>query len=79
MTDNENNCENHLQCTPSIERQVRITAGSLVLVGIALAYAIFPPFIWLSIVVSLGMIVSGVTNSCALGSVIAKLPWNQNS
>lgn len=79
MTKNKNRCENNVKCTPSIERQVRVATGSLILVGIALAYAIFPPFIWLSIVVSLGMIVSGVTNSCALGSVIAKLPWNQKS
>lgn len=78
MNSTENKCESNVKCTPSIERQVRVAAGALVLVGIALAYTLYPPFIWLSIMVALGMILSGLTNSCALGNLIEKLPWNKN-
>jgi len=80
MNSQKENCETYSDSpkVPSIERQVRIAAGSLVLIGIALAYVVFPPFIWISIVAALGMILSGLTNSCALGMLIGKLPWNQN-
>jgi hypothetical protein len=60
----------------SIDRQVRIASGLLVLVGISLAYSICLPFIWLAILVALGMVLSGITNSCALGLLIKQLPWN---
>lgn len=61
----------------SIERQVRIVSGLLVLFGIAMAYTINLTFIWLAILVSMGMVISGVTNSCALGLLIKRMPWNQ--
>ncbi|MBX9670421.1 MAG: DUF2892 domain-containing protein [Candidatus Obscuribacterales bacterium] len=61
----------------SIERQVRIVSGLLILVGIGLAYVVYPPFIWLSVVVALGMIVSGVSDSCALVFFVSQLPWNR--
>jgi amino acid transporter len=62
---------------PSIERQVRIASGLLVLTGIALAYAVFPPFIWIAVVAALGMVLSGLTDSCALGQMIKEMPWNK--
>lgn len=61
----------------SIERQIRITSGLLILLGICIAYTICLPFIWLSILVALGMVLSGITNSCALGLMIKQLPWNR--
>lgn len=61
----------------SIERQVRIVSGLLILLGVALAYSVSLPFICLSILVALGMVLSGLTNSCALGNLIQHLPWNK--
>jgi hypothetical protein len=80
---NKQNTKDSIACTQSqeriwsIERQVRISSGLLVLLGISLAYSAYPPFIWFSIMVALGMVISGVTNSCALGLLIKQLPWNR--
>lgn len=61
----------------SIERQVHIVAGFLILIGIGCAYIVYPPFIWISVIVALGMIVSGITDSCGMAFLIAQLPWNK--
>lgn len=63
----------------SIERQIRIASGLLILLGIGVAYTICLPFIWLSVVVALGMVLSGLTDSCALGMLIELMPWNRES
>lgn len=63
----------------SIERQVRFTAGVLVLTGIVLACLVNANYILLTAVVALGMIVSAVTNSCTMGVLLGMLPWNQES
>ncbi|MFM1920281.1 MAG: inner membrane protein YgaP [Candidatus Hydrogenedentota bacterium] len=61
----------------SIERQVRIAAGSLVVLGVALSLAVHPAFIGLSAFVGCGLIFAGVTDSCMMGLLLAKMPWNQ--
>jgi rhodanese-related sulfurtransferase len=61
----------------SLERQVRIAAGSLVVAGVALGFAIHPAFFGLSGFVGAGLIFAGITDTCAMGMVIAKMPWNQ--
>ena len=61
----------------SLERQVRIAAGTIVLTGVLLAYFVHPAFIWLSGFVGAGLMFAGLTDTCAMGMLIAKLPWNQ--
>jgi rhodanese-related sulfurtransferase len=61
----------------SLERQVRIAAGSLVLTGVLLAYFVHPGFIALSAFVGAGLVFAGVTDWCGMGLLLAKLPWNQ--
>lgn len=61
----------------SLERQVRIAAGSIVLVGVLLAQFVAPQFIWLSGFVGAGLIFAGVTDWCGMGLLLARLPWNQ--
>lgn len=61
----------------SLERQVRITAGSLVLIGVILAYLVHPYLIGLSAFVGAGLVFAGVTNTCGMGMILAKMPWNQ--
>lgn len=63
----------------SLERQVRIGAGSLVLLGVILAQVIHPSFIWLSAFVGSGLIFAGITDWCGMGLLLAKAPWNQKA
>jgi rhodanese-related sulfurtransferase len=61
----------------SLERQVRIAAGSLVLLGVVLAQFVHPAFIWLSALVGAGLINAGITDWCGMGLLLARFPWNQ--
>lgn len=63
--------------TISIERQVRIGAGSLVLLGILLGWFVHRYFLGLSAFVGAGLIFAGVTDWCGMGLLLAKAPWNQ--
>jgi rhodanese-related sulfurtransferase len=60
-----------------LERQVRIAAGSLVLLGAVLAWFVDPRFVGLSGFVGAGLIFAGVTDTCGMGMVLARMPWNQ--
>ena len=61
----------------SLERQVRIAAGAIVLTGVLLAHSVNPAFIWLSGFVGAGLLFAGITDWCVMGMLIAKMPWNQ--
>ncbi|HBE69076.1 MAG TPA: sulfurtransferase [Planctomycetaceae bacterium] len=61
----------------SLERQVRIAAGSLVLLGVLLSVFVSPWFVWLSGFIGAGLVFAGVTDTCGMGMMLAKMPWNQ--
>jgi rhodanese-related sulfurtransferase len=63
----------------SLERQVRIAVGSMVLLGVALAAVVHPGFIWLAGFFGAGLVFAGVTDSCAMALALARLPWNRVS
>lgn len=63
----------------SIERQVRIGAGSLVVLGIVLALTVNPAFLALSAFVGCGLIFAGITDWCGMGLLLARMPWNNKS
>jgi rhodanese-related sulfurtransferase len=63
--------------TMSLERQVRIAAGFLVFAGVTLGWFVHPGFFGLSAFVGAGLMFAGITDTCAMGMAIAKLPWNQ--
>jgi len=63
--------------TISIERQVRIGAGSLVCIGLALGHFVNPNFYFLSAFIGAGLIFAGVTDWCGMGLLIARAPWNK--
>lgn len=63
----------------SLERQVRIAAGTLVLSGVALALLVNPLFLALSGFVGAGLIFSGVTDTCGMAMILAKMPWNKRT
>jgi rhodanese-related sulfurtransferase len=61
----------------SLERQVRIAAGTLVFIGALLAWFVHPNFVWLPGFVGAGLVFAGVTDFCGMGLLIAKMPWNR--
>jgi rhodanese-related sulfurtransferase len=61
----------------SIERQVRIIAGSLILFGLAMAVYVHAAFIAITIFVGCGLIYAGVTDNCLTGMLLMKLPYNR--
>jgi rhodanese-related sulfurtransferase len=63
----------------SLERQVRIAAGSLVLIGVLVAHFVNHWFIGLSAFVGAGLVFAGITDFCGMGLLLAKLPWNSRS
>ncbi|MEM9368184.1 MAG: rhodanese-like domain-containing protein [Planctomycetota bacterium] len=63
--------------TISLERQVRIAAGGLVLIGAVLGVLLNPWFIGLSAFVGAGLVFAGITDTCGMGMVLARMPWNQ--
>ncbi len=60
----------------SLERQVRITAGLLVLTGVVLGALLNPMFYALSGFVGAGLTFAGITDTCAMGMLLARMPWN---
>lgn len=62
----------------SLFRQVQIVAGSLVLAGTILGATVSPKFLGLSGFVGAGLIFAGITDTCAMGMLLAKLPYNQS-
>ena len=61
----------------SLERQVRIAAGSLVVIGVALGQFVAPGWFGLSAFVGAGLVFAGMTDTCGMGMLIARMPWNR--
>ena len=63
--------------TISLERQVRIAAGTLVLTGVVLGLLVHPAFVGLSAFVGAGLIFAGLTDTCGMAMLLARMPWNR--
>jgi rhodanese-related sulfurtransferase len=63
----------------SLERQVRIAAGLLVLVGSLLGALVSPYWIGLAAFVGAGLMFAGITDTCGMAMLLARMPWNQVS
>jgi len=61
----------------SLERQIRLIAGILVLTGVLLSLFVHPAFAAIPIFVSCGLILSGLTDNCMMGMLLMKLPYNK--
>ncbi|MBQ1011902.1 rhodanese-like domain-containing protein [Micromonospora sp. M51] len=61
-----------------LERQVRLVAGSIVLVSI-LASVFVPQLKWVAGAIGAGLTVAAVTNTCAMGMLLGKLPYNRGA
>ncbi|MGW5004558.1 rhodanese-like domain-containing protein [Streptomyces parvulus] len=60
-----------------MERQVRFTAGTLVLLGLILGLLVHPVFQLLSAGIAAGLVFSALTNTCGMAAMLAKLPHNR--
>lgn len=61
-----------------IERQVRLVAGSIVLASI-IASIWVPALRWVAGVVGGGLTVAALSNTCAMGMLLSKLPYNRSN
>ena len=61
----------------SMERQVRFAAGSLILLTMALSFAVSRYFLALTALVGSGLVFAGASDICMMASLLGKLPWNR--
>jgi rhodanese-related sulfurtransferase len=61
-----------------LERQVRLVAGSIV-VSSVLGSVLVPKLKWLAAAIGGGLTFAAVTDTCAMGSALSKLPYNSGS
>lgn len=61
----------------SLERQVRIAAGSLAALGGFLAIFLNPLFAIVPALVGSGLVFAGVTDTCAMGMLLTRLSYNR--
>lgn len=59
-----------------LQRQVRFVAGTIVALSI-LASIVVPGMKWLAFVMGAGLSITAVTNTCLMGMLLAKLPYNR--
>lgn len=68
------------QRTPlSLQQQVQIVSGSLVLLGTLLGVLVSPWFLLLSGGVGAGLVYAGVSGTCGMATLLARLPYNQHT
>lgn len=60
-----------------IMRQVQITAGALVVLGVVLGFLLSPAFLGLSAFVGAGLVFAGSTGWCGMAKLLAAMPWNR--
>jgi rhodanese-related sulfurtransferase len=63
----------------SLERQVRMAAGSLVLAGVVGGRLVSPKVSLVAGAIGAGLTFSAATNTCAMGSVLSRMPWNRSA
>ena len=62
----------------SLERQVQIAIGSLLLLKVLLGFSVHELFFALTAVIGAGLVVAGTTRWCGMAELIARLPWNRS-
>jgi len=61
-----------------LERQIRLVAGLIVLASV-LASIVVPGAQWAAAVIGAGLTFAALTNSCAMGMLLARLPYNRGA
>lgn len=65
-------CNNAL----SIERQVQIAVGSLLIVKVFFGFTVHELFFVVGAIIGAGLITAGLTRWCGMARLIARMPWN---
>ena len=60
-----------------LQRQVQIAAGSLMLLGLLLAWLVAPVWAALSAFVGMGLVFAGASGWCGMAKLLAVMPWNK--
>ena len=63
--------------TLALDRQMRILAGSLVVLGVAIGWFVYPLGYVLAAFIGAGLVFAGVSDSCPMSQMLAKMPWNR--
>lgn len=63
----------------ALERQVRLAAGSLVVLGLAGGQFVSPKLRLLAGAIGTGLTFSAATNTCAMGKALSAMPWNKTA
>jgi rhodanese-related sulfurtransferase len=61
----------------SLERQVRLGAGVMILIGVALTLFVSTAWILMPLAIGGGLTFAGATDICMMGRLLARMPWNQ--
>jgi rhodanese-related sulfurtransferase len=61
----------------SLERQVQIAVGSLLVAKVVLGFSVHALFFALAALIGVGLIVAGITRWCGMAKLIARMPWNR--
>ncbi len=56
---------------------MRFAAGLFVLAGGVLSLLVHPWFVALSVFVGAGLVFAAVTDTCGMGMMLARMPWNR--
>ena len=62
-----------------IERQVRFVAGLLVALSTAAGFLLQPALYALAGAVGTGLVIAALTNTCLMGQILLRLPFNQTA
>ena len=63
----------------SLERQVRVAAGSMIVISALFGLALSPWFFSWTVFVGAGLVFAGVTDTCMMASILGRMPWNRAS
>lgn len=69
---------NHGKTRWDLERQVRLVAGSVVLASVLFSIAV-PGAQWIAAAMGTGLAVAALTNTCTMGMLLSKLPYNRGA
>jgi rhodanese-related sulfurtransferase len=64
--------------TWELERQVRLVAGGLVAASV-IGSAVSPRLKWVAAAIGTGLTGAALTNTCAMGMMLSKMPWNRTA
>ena len=63
----------------SLERQVRIAAGLIVMLGVIMSVFINEWYLLIPVFVGTGLVYAGISDNCGMALILARMPWNSQN